>query len=383
MNDSLPLSGIRVVAIEQAVAAPFCSRQFADMGAEVIKIERPGSGDFARHYDSAIQGHSAHFVWLNRGKRSVVLDLKDADGRALCTRLITSADVFVHNLAPGTVESFGFDYEATRALNPRLIWCGISGYGPDGPYRDRKAYDMLIQAEAGVVSLTGTADAPAKAGVSIADIAAGLYAYSSILAALYRRQHTGEGARIDISMLECLAEWATPQLYTWMGTGKLPERAGARHSTIVPYGAYACRDGRVNLAIQNEGEWRAFCAQVLLQPQLAADPRFATIAARLENRAALEALIEDAWKNEPCAAVLERLRQAEIATGNSNDMAALRAHPQLRARERWTHVDTATGAIPAMLPPHNIMGVAPVMGPVPILGEHTAKILTERTHNDE
>ncbi|MBI4902696.1 MAG: CoA transferase [Acidobacteria bacterium] len=375
MGAALPLSGIRVVALEQAVAAPFCSRQLADMGADVIKIERPGSGDFARHYDAAILGQSAHFVWLNRGKRSVVIDLKTSAGRDACARLIKDADVFVHNLAPGGVEDFGLGYDAMRATNPRLIWCGISGYGPDGPYRDRKAYDLLIQAEAGVMSLTGTADEPAKAGVSIADIAAGLYAYSSILTALYRRERTGEGARIDISMLECLAEWATPQLYTWMGTGRLPERAGARHSTIVPYGAYPCQDGRVNLAIQNDGEWQAFCGVALQRPELAADPRFHTVAARLENRRELEAIIESQWRDEPCERVLARLHEAQIATGNLNDMSAVQHHQQLRARGRWAEVPSAAGPIPALLPPHNIQGVAPVMGRVPELGEHTAQVL--------
>ena len=368
---SLPLDGIRVLALEQAVAAPFCSRQLADMGADVLKIERPITGDFARHYDNVIQGQSAHFVWLNRGKRSIALNLKDPPDQDTAKQLLKEADVFVHNLAPGTVESFGLGYDDLKSLNAQLIWCGISGYGPDGPYRDRKAYDLLIQAEAGVMSLTGTTEDPAKAGVSIADIAAGLYAYSSILAALYRRERTNEGARIDISMLECLAEWATPQLYTWLGTGRLPQRAGARHATIVPYGAYACKDGRVNLAIQNDTEWRAFCTHVMLTAELADDPRFVTNTQRLKHRDELESIIEEAWSQHSCADILTKLEAAQIATGNLNDMEQLFHHPQLRARGRWTEMQYNGGAIRAMLPPHNISGANPKIGRVPELGEHS------------
>ena len=259
----LPLHGIQVVALEQAVAGPFCSRQLADMGADVIKIERPDGGDFARSYDTVIAGQSAYFVWLNRGKRSMVLDLKSPEGLALLTQLVARADVFVHNLAPGAVERLGFGYEALAVAHPRLVWCGISGYGPDGPYRDKKAYDMLVQGEAGIIGITGTGDAPAKAGVSMADIASGLYAYSSILAALLQRERSGQGQRIDIAMLECLTEWMMPPLYTWLGAARVPARTGARHNMIVPYGVYACAGGAVNFSIQNEREWVRFCAAVL------------------------------------------------------------------------------------------------------------------------
>src|SRR5579863_1552249 len=311
MSDELPLTGIRVVALEQAVAAPFCSRQLADMGAEVVKVERPDGGDFARGYDGALNGVSAYFAWLNRGKRSIVLDLKQERDRERFGKLVARADVLVHNLAPGAVERLGFGYEELAKSHPRLIWCGISGYGPDGPYRDKKAYDLLVQAESGVVSLTGTAEAPAKVGISIADIGSGLYAYSSILAALLERGRTGRGGRIDISMLECLAEWVMPPLYAWQGTGRIPERAGLRHNMMVPYGAYNCADGPVNFAIQNEREWRRFCEQVLEMPALAVDERFAGNGRRLENRAALEATIEREFARFSKSEILAKLEAAE------------------------------------------------------------------------
>src|SRR5689334_18462686 len=269
---TLPLYGLRVVALEQAVAGPFCSRQLADMGADVIKVERPDGGDFARAYDDALHGVSGYFAWLNRGKRSIVLDVKQPRGREVLERLIGRADVFVHNLAPGAVERLGCGYDPVR--HPRLIWCGISGYGPDGPYRDRKAYDLLVQAEAGLTSLTGSAETPAKLGIAAGDIGAGLYAYSSILAALFRRERTGAGERIDISMLECLAEWIMPALYTFQGEGRILERAGVRHAAVTPYGLYPCSDGYVNFAIQNEREWRRFCSEVLGCAELAGDARF-------------------------------------------------------------------------------------------------------------
>jgi crotonobetainyl-CoA:carnitine CoA-transferase CaiB-like acyl-CoA transferase len=376
-STSLPLSGLRVVALEQAVSAPFCSRQLADLGADVIKVERPDGGDTARGYDAALHGLSAYFAWLNRGKRSVVLDLKSAEGRAVCAQLVARADVFIHNLAPGAVERLGFGYEALAATDARLVWCGISGYGPDGPWRDVKAYDMLVQAESGVVSVTGTADAPAKVGISIADIAAGLYGYSSILAALYQRERTGRGERIDISMLECLAEWMMPPLYVWQGTGKAPERAGVRHNMIVPYGAYACADGAVMFAIQHDREWHRFCTGVLGRPELADDPRFATNALRLAHRDELEAIIEAHFRDQPGAAVLERLTTAGIPTGTVNDVPALAAHPQLTARARWTTVGSPSGEIPALLPPHNLFHAPPRMDSVPALGEHTQSVLDE------
>ncbi len=374
---SLPLAGIRVVALEQAVSAPFCSRQLADMGAAVIKIERPDGGDMARDYDGALHGISAYFAWLNRGKRSVVLDLKQPRGVEALSRLIERADVFLHNLAPGAVERMGFGYDELAARLPRLIWCGISGYGPDGPYRDRKAYDLLVQAESGVVSLTGSPEAPAKVGVSIADIASGLYAYSSVLAALLARNSNSRGQRIDISMLECLTEWMMPPLYVCHGTGKAPDRAGVRHNMIVPYGAYACADGAVLFAIQNDREWRRLCSDVLEMPALADDPRFCDNAARLANRAALESMIEDLFRQHRRQDILARLESASIPTGALNDTAEVSVHPQLAARARWTTVDSPAGTIPALLPPHNLRDVQPAMGAVPALGEHTREVLAE------
>lgn len=373
----LPLHGIQVVALEQAVAGPFCSRQLADMGADVIKIERPDGGDFARSYDTVIAGQSAYFVWLNRGKRSMVLDLKSPEGLALLTQLVARADVFVHNLAPGAVERLGFGYEALAVAHPRLVWCGISGYGPDGPYRDKKAYDMLVQGEAGIIGITGTGDAPAKAGVSMADIASGLYAYSSILAALLQRERSGQGQRIDIAMLECLTEWMMPPLYTWLGAARVPARTGARHNMIVPYGVYACAGGAVNFSIQNEREWVRFCAAVMGDPALAVDPRFASIPARLENRVALEGMIERRFSGISQARLLEILDGAGIANGAVNDVPAVADHPQLAARGRWVTAETPAGPVPALLPPHNLAGVVSQMGRVPALGEHTLEILAE------
>jgi itaconate CoA-transferase len=373
----LPLSGLRVVALEQAVAAPFCSRQLADMGADVVKVERPGGGDPSRAYDDAIRGESAYFAWLNRGKRSVALELSKQGDHHAFTQLLERADVFVHNLAPGAVERLGFGYDALAPTHPRLIWCGISGYGPDGPRRDSKAYDMLVQAESGVVSLTGTPDAPAKVGISIADISAGLYAYSSILAALLQRGVTGTGERIDISMLECLTEWMSPPLYVWQGTGKVPARAGVRHNMIVPYGAYACADGAVMFAVQNSAEWRRFCDGVMAAPTLADDERFGTNILRLKNRDQLESLIEDRFRGHARTEVLGWLATAEIATGSVNDVPAVAAHPQLAARRRWTTVASPGGEIPALLPPHNLRSAPPRMGGVPALGEHTSEVLAE------
>ncbi len=373
----LPLEGLRVIALEQAVAAPFCSRQLADMGADVIKIERPDGGDFARGYDSALGGLSAYFAWLNRGKRSVALDLKPAAGRDVLLRLLEWADVFVHNLAPGAVERLGCGYEQLADRCPRLIWCGISGYGPDGPYRDRKAYDLLVQAEAGVVSVTGAPDAPAKVGVSIADIAAGLYSHASILTALLNRERTGRGERIDISMLECLAEWMMPSLYIWLGTQRIPARAGVRHNMIAPYGAYACADGSVIFAIQSDREWRRFCADVLRAPELVNDSRFTTNELRVKYRIALERAIEQLFAPWTVGQIVERLEGAGIANAALNDVPAVVRHPQLAARGRWVEVGSFAGPIQALLPPYNLAGVAPRMGAVPALGEHTRDVLAE------
>jgi len=371
----MPLTGLRVVALEQAVAGPFCSRQLADHGADVIKIERPDGGDSARAYDSVLNGTSAYFAWLNRGKQSVVLDLKVGAERDACARLIDAADVVVNNLAPGAMERLGFGYDDVSARNPRIIWCGISGYGPDGPMRDKKAYDMLVQAESGVVSVTGSDAAPAKVGVSIADIAAGMYAYASIMTALYARERTGVGDRIDISMLECLTEWMTPALYVWQGAGRIVQRAGVRHNMIVPYGAYACADGDVMFAIQTDREWRRFCSVVMQSPPLADDPRYATNASRVANRVDLEAVIETRFRSLPRADVIALLEEADIATGAVNDVPAVAAHSQLAARRRWTQVESPGGDIPALLPPHNLQSAPPRMGRVPSLGQHTNDVL--------
>jgi crotonobetainyl-CoA:carnitine CoA-transferase CaiB-like acyl-CoA transferase len=373
----MPLSGLRVVALEQAVAGPFCSRQLADLGADVVKIERPDGGDSARAYDGALNGVSAYFAWLNRGKRSVVLDLKDDADRDLCSKLIDRADVVVHNLAPGAMERLGFGYEAVSARNPRIVWCGISGYGPDGEMRDRKAYDMLVQAESGVVSVTGSQEQPAKVGVSIADIASGMYAYASILASLYARERAGVGDRIDISMLECLTEWMTPALYVWQGSKRVVKRAGVRHNMIVPYGAYECADGDIMFAIQTDREWRRFCDVVMSDPSLASDPRFATNSGRVDNRDALETMIESSFKTQQRSAVSELLRAADIPMASVNDVPAVASHQQLASRKRWTTVDSPGGQIPALIPPHNIRGVTPRMGRVPLLGEHTAAVRAE------
>ena len=347
------------------------------MGADVIKVERPDGGDSARAYDAAVNGVSAYFAWLNRGKRSVVLDLKRERDRAICASLLARADVFVHNLAPGAVERLGFGYDELAGDNPRLVWCGISGYGPDGPLREKKAYDMLVQAESGVVSVTGSLDSPAKVGVSIADIASGLYAYSSILAALLRRERTAIGGRIDIAMLECLAEWMTPALSVWQGTGSIPARVGVRHNMIVPYGAYACADGAVLFAVQTQREWQRFCAQVMEAPSLETDARFATNGDRLSNRAALESIIEARFRDLARADVTARLERADIPTGAINDVPDVVAHPQLAARGRWRAVNVGGASADALLPPHNLQGASPLMGAVPALGQHTADVLRE------
>jgi itaconate CoA-transferase len=372
---SLPFTGLRVVALEQAVSAPFCSRQLADLGADVVKIERPDGGDFARGYDAVVNGLSAYFVWLNRGKRSIALDVKSGPGRGVCAQLIASADVFLHNLAPGSVERLGFGYDELAAQHPRLIWCGISGYGPDGPYRDKKAYDLLVQAESGVVSLTGTPEAPAKVGVSIADISSGMYAYSSILAALYARERSGRGQRIDISMLECLTEWMMPPMYVWMGTGEMLPRAGLRHNMIAPYGAYHCADGAVLFGIQNEREWLRFCGDVLNAHDLA--ERFPANASRLENRAELDAIIEAAFAKLTRAEVVTLLDRAGIPNAAMNNTAEAAEHPQLAARRRWAEAQSPVGPIRALIPPHNLHEAPPLMGRVPALGEHTREVLEE------
>jgi formyl-CoA transferase len=313
----------------------------------------------------------------------VVLDLKREHDRAICALLLARADVFLHNLAPGAVERLGFGYADLARENPGLVWCGISGYGPDGPLREKKAYDMLVQAESGVVSVTGSPDSPAKVGVSIADIASGMYAYSSILAALLRRGRTGIGGRIDIAMLDCLAEWMTPALSVWQGTGRVPARVGVRHNMIVPYGAYACADGSVLFAVQTQREWRRFCAQVMDSPSLEADPRFATNDDRLANRAELEAIIEGRFRAMARADVIDRLERADIPTGAVNDVPDVVAHPQLTSRGRWRTVTVGGASAQALVPPHNLQGASPRMDAVPALGQHTAEVLGELGYANE
>jgi itaconate CoA-transferase len=377
-----PLKGITVVTLEHAIAAPFATRQLADMGARVIKIERPGSGDFARGYDSRVRGLASHFVWTNRSKESMTLDVKHPEAAKVLERLVLEkADVVVQNLAPGAAARLGLGYERLKALKPGIIVCDISGYGDDaehpGPYRDKKAYDLLIQSEAGFVSVTGTPDEPCKAGPSIADIAAGMYAYSSILAALLQRAQTGQGQRIDISMLESLAEWTSYPLYYAFDGAPPPPRTGASHATIYPYGPFPTGDGgSVMLGLQNEREWLNFCDKVLLQPALARDPRFSGNAARVAERGALRQIIAEAFAPLTAPQVVERLEAAQIANARVNTMHDLWQHPQLKARQRWREVGSPAGPLPAMLPPGS-WDTGPRMDPVPALGEHTDAILAE------
>ncbi|MBP7665800.1 MAG: CoA transferase [Burkholderiaceae bacterium] len=373
----LPLEGITVVTLEHAIAAPFCTRQLADQGARVIKIERPGVGDFARAYDTRVNGLCSHFVWTNRSKESLSLDLKaDAAGEIL-DKLLAGADVLVQNLAPGAAARMGLSYDVLSAKYPKLIVCDISGYGNDddnpGPYRDKKAYDLLIQSESGFVSITGTPDEPSKAGCSIADIAAGMYAYTNILTALLQRGRTGRGRHIDVSMLEAMTEWMTFPLYYAYDGAAPPPRAGAAHATIYPYGPFATGDGKtVMLGLQNEREWVNFCAQVLQQPALATDARFNANAKRTAARSELRALIEQAFGSLTAAQVVDRLDEAGIANAQVNTMADLWAHPQLQARQRWTEVQTPAGPVPALLPPGCTQAR---MDAVPALGQHTRSVL--------
>ncbi|MGA0095113.1 MAG: CaiB/BaiF CoA transferase family protein [Burkholderiaceae bacterium] len=371
-----PLDGITVVSLEHAVAAPFCTRQLADMGARVIKIERPGVGDFARGYDTRVKGLASHFVWINRGKESVTLDLKHPDAQAVLRQLLAQADVLVQNLAPGAAARMGLSFEALHPSLPRLVVCDISGYGNHGPYRDKKAYDLLIQSEAGYLSVTGTPDEPVKSGNSIADIAAGMYAYSNILSALLLRERTGVGEHIDVSMLEALGEWmGYPMYYAYEGAAP-PPRAGASHATIYPYGPFAVGDGgTVMLGLQNEREWQRFCQSVLLQPELADDDRFANNSARSANREALEAMIVQAFAACSTAEVQQRLDNAQIANARVNDMQGLWQHPQLAARQHWHEVPSPVGPIRAPLPPGRHSGFDYRMDGIPALGADTDRVL--------
>jgi len=373
-----PLDGITVVSLEHAIAAPFCTRQLADLGARVIKVERNGEGDFARHYDQRVKGLSSHFVWVNRSKESLALDLKSKVAGEVMRRLVARADVFVQNLAPGAAGRLGLSAAALRERHPRLIVCDISGYGNDGPHRDRKAYDLLIQAEAGFLSITGTPGEPAKAGSSIADIAAGMYAYSSILAALLLRERTGEGAHIDVSMLESLAEWMGYPLYYSFDGAEPPPRAGAAHATIYPYGPFPTGDGRtIMLGLQNEREWQAFCDGVLAEAALARDPRFASNAARNAHREALRGIIVARFSALRAEEIRERLDRAQIANADVNTMHDLWRHPQLAARGRWVDVGSPVGPVPALRPPGISDRFEARMDGIPEVGEHNATILDE------
>ena len=375
-----PLDGITVVSLEHAIAAPFCTRQLADLGARVIKIERPGTGDFARAYDERVNGLASHFVWTNRSKESLTLDVKQQEAAAVLDKLLASADVLVQNLAPGATERMGLSFETLHKRFPRLIVCDISGYGEGGPYEQKKAYDLLIQSEGGFLSVTGGPgeNDMAKAGCSIADIAAGMYAYTGVLSALLLRDKTGEGSRIDVSMLESLVEWMNYPLYYAYDGAAPPPRAGAAHATIYPYGPFPTGDGgTVMLGLQNEREWQQFCDKVLLQPDLASNPSFNANARRSENRSELRAIIVETFARMSADEVITRLDVAAIANAHVNDMAGVWAHPQLAARDRWREVDSPAGKIPALLPPGRNAAFEPRMDAVPGLGEHTDSLLGE------
>jgi itaconate CoA-transferase len=378
MAGSLPLEGVTVVSLEQAVAAPFATRQLADLGARVIKVERPEVGDFARGYDETVNGLASHFVWLNRSKESLALDLKKDDAKEVLRRLLEGADVFVQNLAPGAARRLGLGAEELRERRPGLIHCSISGYGEGGPYTQKKAYDLLVQCEAGLVSITGTPETPSKVGISIADIAAGMYAYSGILAALIRRGRTGEGATLEVSMLEALGEWmGFPAYFAGYG-GEEPKRSGASHAAIAPYGPFECGDGEVIfLGIQNEREWKKFCEEVLDREGMAEDERFSSNSRRVENRPDLHAEIEAVFSGLGSEEVIEKLEGSSIANARMRNMRQFLDHPQLEARDRWREVGSPAGPLWALLPPAVLEGTEPVMAPIPKVGEHNAALLAE------
>jgi itaconate CoA-transferase len=373
-----PLEGITVIALEQVIAGPFATRQLAELGARVIKIERPQGGDPARGYDSTVKGLSSHFAWVNRSKESLTLDVKRREAKEILARLIEKADVFLHNLAPGAVERLGLGADQLRRRDPRLIWCGISGYGPAGPYASKKAYDLLVQCEAGLLSVTGTPETPVKAGIPAADIAAGMYAFASILAALLRRIRSNEGATIDVTMLESLGEWmGFPSLFTAYG-GAAPPRSGPYHATIVPYGPFTAGDGEtLFLGVQNEREFAAFCDRVLEKPSLKSDERFSSGPARFRNREAFHREVESVFRGLRANEIVARLEAADIANARLNDMLGFWRHPQLEARARWAKVGSPAGALDMLKPPFNLSGFEPRMEPIPALGEHTRAILGE------
>ncbi len=373
-----PLDGITVVSLEQAVAAPFATRHLADLGARVIKIERPKVGDFARDYDRTVKGMASHFVWLNRSKESLTLDVKHPKAKDILSRLIARADVFIQNLAPGAAARLGLAAEVLLKQHPRLVVCDISGYGDSGPYASKKAYDLLVQSEAGVLSVTGTPETPSKVGISIADIATGVYAYSGILTALYRRERTGEGGRVEVTMLEALGEWMGYPLYYAHFGGAAPPRTGPDHATIVPYGRYQTGDGKsVMLGLQNEREWAMFCDKVLGQPALANDPRFNTNFKRNENRDEIAIFINKIFSTMTAEQLVAKLDAAGIANARINSPEEVWQHAQLKARKRWRDVGSPVGEIPALLPPATLSGTDPRMDPIPAIGEHTESILVE------
>jgi itaconate CoA-transferase len=374
----LPLDGITVVALEQAVAAPFATRQLADLGARVIKIERPGAGDFARGYDRTTRGQSSYFIWLNRGKESIELDLKSADGQAVLAALLERADVLLQNLAPGAAGRLGLAPGELAARHPRLIYCSVSGYGPDGPYRDKKAYDLLVQCEAGLLSVTGTAGEPAKAGISVADIAAGMYAYTGVLTALYERERTGRGSCFEVALLDALGEWMSQPFYYSVYGNRPAERTGARHASISPYGPYPAAGGsQVFLGIQNDREWSVLCETVLGRPELITDERFATNPDRVAHNDELTAILSAVFSAIPADQLEARLDAAGLANARMRTPAEFAAHPQLAARDRWREVGTPHGPVRALLPPVTVPGREPVMGAVPAVGQHTAAIRAE------
>ncbi|MFI0777546.1 CaiB/BaiF CoA transferase family protein [Streptomyces sp. NPDC021212] len=373
-----PLDGITVVALEQAVAAPFATRQLADLGARVIKVERPGRGDFAREYDREVKGMSAYFVWVNRGKESVVLDVKDATDRALLDRLLARADVLVHNFGPGAVDRLGLSADALRATYPRLINCAITGYGDRGPYRDKKAYDLLVQCEAGLLSITGSPEEPARPGISIADIAGGMYAYTGILTALYERERTGAGTDLSVSLLDALGEWMGHPYFAQAYGGGGVVRSGARHPSISPYGAYACGDGaQVFLSVQNDREWITLCERVVGRPELTRDPRFADNPLRRTHDEELTAELERSFADHTADGLVALLDGAGIANARLRDVAGLADHPQLAARERWGEFGSPVGPLRGLLPPVEVAGRQAALRPVPALGEHTESVRAE------
>ena len=378
-----PLHGITVVALEQAVAAPFATRQLADLGARVIKIERRDGGDFARAYDTSVKGLSAHFVWLNRSKESLTVDLKHPAAGDILQKLLQRADVFVQNLAPGAADRLGLSASTLRAAHPRMIVCNISGYGTSGPYAPKKAYDLLVQSEAGVVSITGADDLPCRVGISIADIAAGMYAYSGILTALFQRRATGVGCTMNVSLFDALAEWMGFPMYHTAYTGRELQRSGPNHVSIAPYGPFRGADGHVYLAVQNAREWTRFCAQVLGRPAVENDERFRTNELRLQHREALRAVIEETFATLNAEEIEAKLEGAQIAHARMNSVREVIDHPQLTARSRWTEIGSEAGPLRALPPPVAIEGVEPVMGAVPALGQHTSAILQELGFADD